>query len=66
MKITVITNCELGWDCVIGVVAGDVDAAVRWLNRVWGYEEDELQTYEQLRNQCIVFHTRFQLEEAPE
>lgn len=31
-QVTVITNVELGWDCVVAVVEGDELEAVTYLN----------------------------------
>ena len=51
MDVVVVTNTELGWDCVIGVF-GTIDLAIKYLN-----EDKEIPlTQRELENICYVFH----------
>jgi len=40
MLITVITNAELGWDCVVEVIKGDEETAKQWVRDNMGITGD--------------------------
>ena len=40
MKVTVVTNSELGWDCVVIVTKGNKADAVKKLNEECGEDVD--------------------------
>ena len=45
MIITIITNPELGWDCVVGAAEGSIEENMEWLEEE--YPEDSQYIYHQ-------------------
>lgn len=53
MKVFVLTNAELGWDCVVGVYSTydkAFDHATQYTRETWDEEEDGIMTKETLRD----------------